>query len=275
VASLLELAGTDELHDDATAKIGIYTQLSRKCAGEGDAFRAVMAAWAADVHVLHAVLWERGRKASTRPDGQFFTVGSAVSKALADFAAAPTAATTTREAVEAAREQLKAAFDAPECDQSVHELLAARFIDLGHLDAVGHPGPRTPDPDAAGRAAAARLAGGSAKDLVTELRQTAHDCMAVAREMRSAGRTDDALRHAYLADMASFEAYLVDAASVVGDTLLVTVDLRWGAAASVIEALPGLPTDVAEAVAAIRGALSRVLGPVEAARLSGYFESVE
>jgi len=96
--------------------------------------------------------------------------------------------------------------------------------------------------------------------------------MAVAREMRSAGRTEDAMRQAYLADMASFEAYLIEAAGVVGDPWLVTVDLRWGAVTEAIAALPGLPADVVEAAGVIREQVTAVLGPVEAARLRARFE---
>jgi hypothetical protein len=265
VATLLDLAGADELHDDATAKTDTYAQLSRKYADQGDAFLAVMAAWAADVHVLQALLWERGLKAATEPDRQFFTVGTAVATALADYAKAHPIPTTAREAVEGVREGLLAAFDT-----SVHGLLAARFIDLEHLDGLPHP-----DHGAGERAAAVRLAGRSAPGLVSELLLTAKECMAVALEMRSAGLADDALRHAYLADMASFEAYLIEAAGVVGDSSLVTVDLRWGAATAAIAALPGLPTDVVDAATAIREQLAFVLGPVEAARLWACFEPIE
>jgi hypothetical protein len=48
---------------------------------------AQMAACTADVYGLHGLLWERGLKASARPDAQFVTVGSAVSRATAHYAA--------------------------------------------------------------------------------------------------------------------------------------------------------------------------------------------
>jgi len=262
VASLLDVAGADELHDDATVKIRTYAQLSRTYAAHGDTYLAVMATWAADVYVLQALLWERGLKASAHPDGQFFTVGAAVSTALAHYAQAPAATTSARQAVEAARAGLLAAFD-----PSVQGLLAAGFIALDHLDALPPVGA-----GAGEQAAAVRLAGRSATDLVSELHATAVDCMAVAREMRSAGRTEDAMRQAYLADMASFEAYLIEAAGVVGDPWLVTVDLRWGAVTEAIAALPGLPADVVEAAGVIREQVTAVLGPVEAARLRARFE---
>ena len=264
MTSLLDFAEADQLHDDARTKVGIYAQLSQKYATQGDAFLAVTAAWAADVHALQALLWERGLKASARPDEQFFTVGSAVFTALTQYVDAGGVPTSARKAVEVARDGLTAAFD-----PSVHALLAARFIDLDHLDSLPHPGP-----GAGEQAAAVRLAGRSVTRLVSELRQTAKDCMAIAREMRAAGRTEDALRHAYLSDMASFEAYLIEAATVVADTWLVTVDLRWGAAAAAIAGLPGLPRDVVEAIPMIREQLAFILGPVEAARLSSYLEPV-
>jgi len=262
--SLLDVAGPDELHDDATAKIGTYARLSQRYAADGDAYLAVTAMWASDVYVLQALLWERSLKASAHPDGQYFAVGAAVSTALARYAQAPVVTTSARQAVEAAREGLLAAFD-----PSVHDLLATRFMALDHLDALPPLGA-----GAGEQAAAARLAGRSAPDLVTELRATAVECMAIAREMRSAGRTEDAVRHAYLADMASFEAYLIEVAGVVGDPWLVTVDLRWGAMTEAIAALPGLPADVVEAVGVIRQQVTAVLGPVEATRLRARFEPV-
>jgi len=265
VASLLDFAEADRLHEDARTKTSIYAQLSRRYATEGDVFLAVTAAWAADVYALQALLWERGLKASPQPDQQFFAVGSAVRTSLTHYVEAGGVPTSARQAVEVAREGLAAAFD-----PSVHALLAARFIDVEHLDALPPPGP-----GAGEQAAAVRFAGRSATRLVSELRQTAQDCIAIAREMQSAGRTEDALRHAYLADMASFEAYLIDAATVVADTWLVTVELRWGAATAALAGLQRLPRDVAEAAAAIREQLAFVLGPVEAARLSSYLEPVE
>jgi hypothetical protein len=265
VASLLDHARAVELCDDATAKIGIYQQLSHRYAAQADSFHAVMSAWAADLYVVQALLWERGLKASPRPDSQFFTVGAAVSRALAQGAAAQGAPSSARQPVEAARKRLMAVFD-----PTVHGLLADRFIALDHLDELPHPAP------AAGvQASRTRLAGRSVTDLVAELQMTAKDCSVIASELRSVGRDEDALRQAYISDMASFEAYLLEAANRIDDTSLVTVDLRWSAATAAISALPGLPADVVAAVAVIRDQLSSVLGPIEAARLSSYLLPIE
>jgi hypothetical protein len=265
VASLLDLSRPDGLYEDATAKVGLYERLSHSYAAQADSFLAVMSAWAADLYAVQALLWERGLMVSTRPDAQFFTTGAAISRALAHYPAEQGIPASARHPVEAARTRLMTAFH-----PSAHELLAASFIALDHLDALPHPAPA-----AAREASNVGLAGRSTTDLVAELQLTAKDHSMIALEMRSAGRDEDALHHAYLADMASFQAYLVDAAHRAGDTWLVTVDLRWDAATAAISALPGLPADVLAAVAVIRERLAFVLGPIEAPRLSSYLQPLE
>ena len=251
----------DQLRSDMAGQAEAYAELSRSYALTGDTRLAVLATWAADVQVLQALLWENGLALAPDPGEQLRAVAEAVVGSLADRSAA-TSPDTPRSMVENGRTAMAAAFDA-----SVHALLADRFMSLDHLDDLEDPGPTAGE-----LAAAQRLDGRSVPDLVSELRVTARDCMAVARVMSAAGRARDAWHHVRMSDTAAFEAYLLDAAATTGDTSLATVDLRWDLAAPVITELPDDPVDLHAAVSEFRAHLAGAVGPVEALVLLAAFE---
>jgi hypothetical protein len=68
--------------------------------------------------------------------------------------------------------------------------------------------------------------------------------------------------------MASFEAYLVEAATAVGDVSLATVDLRWDIAAAAFDHGTDVPSCLAEAVQQLRDVLLRAVGPARGGRLA-------
>lgn len=195
-----------------------YVQLSHRHAAEGDVRRSQLAAWASDVHVLEALLWQNGLGQAPDPGAQLAAVGESVAVALETLAERPPATLTARQVVEAAREAMVTTFD-----ESVHGLLTDRFATLDHLDAC-EPVVPSESPEAR---AARRLDGRTPEELAAELRATAADCMAVAELMDVEGETAAAGRLARQADAAAFEAHLVTSALLSGDERLVTVDLRW------------------------------------------------
>lgn len=252
------------LYGDTTAKVRAYSELSRRAAMEGNALLALHFAWAADINTVQAIIWERVMIASPRPDQQFFSVASTVSRALTAYAANPQPAVDAREALLFARQGLAAAFD-----DSVLNLINERYINLDHL--AGLP---TPDALAGSRLAQARLNGSNIPELSKMRQQAATDSMAVALGMLQQGLQDEALGQAYQADLAAFEAYLLDAAQAVGDWDLVTVEMRWILACEEIAKIAVLPGDFAGAVGRIREALGRAVGPIETERLALCFERV-
>ena len=202
------------------AHVDDYAALARWYAERGDARRAVLATWSADVRALQHVLWDNGL--GTAPDAEQ-ALGQ-VAEAVVSAVGASDAGSSTglREVVERARDALTSAFDT-----SVHETLRAAFVDLDHLDdlAAGPPAGE------ANRSVTDRLGGRSGEQLVGDLLATAHDARLVARVLDEVGDHDEAQRQQAAACLAAFEAYLVLASAASGDATLATADLRWDLAA--------------------------------------------
>jgi hypothetical protein len=246
------------------ARIDDYAALSRGRAASGDAHGAVLAAWAADVHLLQSLLWEHGPADASAQTAQL----AAVEESVRRYAANPGSLSGTRAIAVAARAALTEALDNP-----VRDLLVDRFLPLDHLDGLDHP-------KVGDTATVIRLDRRTADELFLDLRVTATDCMAVAREMVRAGRLTDAAHQVWMADLAAFEAYLLTAASAVADRELTTVDLRWELARTLLGELPARrgktaiegTADLEQAVEDIRERLVRSVGPAEVAALRAAFE---
>jgi hypothetical protein len=260
-----DVAGPDELYADAAAKTAMYARLSRNAAAAGDGRLAVSAAWAADIHAVQALLWERARDSDAEPYERFFAVGTAIGAALDPAAPAvvPTGAKedtrTARGVLESARRRLLAAFDPPAA-----LLISARLIAVDHLAALPAPGTGT---EAAAGSLARRLAGRDVSAAVVDLWTVATDCRTVACALAEAGLAADAVRQTRLAEVAAFEAYLLEASLAVGDSALLCADLRRAALAEALPSVKLLPEDPAAARQVVREAMRAVLGPAEAARL--------
>lgn len=254
----------DRLHAGVSATIDVYVRLSQAYAAKGDARLALLSLWTADVWVLQSLLWESGLGSAPDPDAQLAAVGRAVDVSLRLEAERPEGAATVPAALERARTALMAVFD-----ESMHIRLKERFASLDHLHGLTTPG--AGDIEEARRS---RLGDRTAQELTEDLRVAAADCMAVSTLMAGAGLTHDALEQARQADMASFEAYLVEAATAVGDTSLATVDLRWDIATSAVARIDDVPADLAEAVHQLRETLVQAVGPAEGEALRATFERV-
>jgi len=257
-------AGTahDELHAGVSGTIDVYADLSRSYAAKGDARLALLALWAADVLVLQSLLWESGLGSAPDPDTQLAAVGRAVDGSLRSDAVEVEETMTASSALQRARTALMSTFDA-----SVHGLLIQRFVSPAHLNGLALP------TAAAFRGARVnRLGDRTARELSDDLRVAAADCMAVSARMAQAGLVSDARAQARQADMASFEAYLIEAAIAVGDDSLATVDFRWDIAASAVESLSDVPADLPQAVSQLREILLGAVGPAEEDALRATFE---
>jgi hypothetical protein len=237
-------------------------ELSRRHAGSGDTRAAQLAAWAADVGVLEQLLWDNGLGDAPDPDAQLAAVGAAVADALDETSAGDLEGRTPDEVVELAREALMTTFD-----DSVHDVLAQAFIPLDHLAA-----PRATLRPARPVDGRRRLGEATAEELVVELLSAAGDCMAVAAELAAVDEHEAAYRMSGQADAASFEAYLVAAASLAGDHELASVELRWSLAEELTRAPYQPGTSLEDAVAARRRQLLALLGSAEQGVLEQTFE---
>ena len=252
------------LYADTTRRITSYRALARRYAESGNAFGAVSATWAADINTVQAVMWERVMIASPTPDQQFFDIATTVARALALYSLRGPVVTTALEAVLAARSGLAVAFDA-----SAVTLMEKRLSPLDHLE--GLPAPTVAEIVEVTRQ---RLGGATVAEASAERKLEARHCMDTALELVRAGSTDDALPHAWQADWATFEAYLLDAAAAVGDETLVSVDLRWAFAVDATDTIESLSSDFVEAVSTVRTRLADSLGALEGERLRARFEPV-
>ncbi len=213
------LTDYDRTPEALTAQIDDYAVLSARYAARGDARRAALAVWAADLRTVQSLLWEGGLAAADDPAQQLLAVASAVETALTSRE--PTADPSVRRVVEDARRALSAVFD-----ESVHHLLVARFVALDHLD--GTPAPTSGE---ANQVVQDRLAGRTGEQLVSDLLTASTDSRTVARVLAEVGDDDEARRQSAAADLAGFEAYLVMASAASGDATLATAELRWDLAA--------------------------------------------
>ncbi len=252
------------LQASVTAQRARYIELSRTYADAGEGRLAALALWASDVQTLQLMLWENGVGSAPDPDAQMGAVGDALTVSMVENLNTGRARTSVQESVEWARNSLASTFD-----ESVHELLQQRFAPIDHLAALSAP--RSQDSMVA---ADRRLAGRTPAELVAQLLEAAGDCMAVASAMAKSGDVAGAKLQARQADLASFEAYLVDAAVRMGDNALVTVELRWDLGMLADE--PPRPDEGLQAtVGDLRARLLGVVGPAEQPVLREWFQHVD
>jgi hypothetical protein len=223
-----------------------YRDLSARHAADGDARRAALAAWAADLCRAVTAMTDLG----VAPEHQQRRLGdaaAAVESVLVGELA--TERVSVREIVAGAREALL---------RSLNPGLAAALEpvldDLGHLDEVDPPAPGL-----ANEAVLQRLGGRGGEELVGDLLGAAADCRAVAHVMGELGDAEEQRRQDVNAHLAGFEAYLVLSSAASGDATLATTDLRWDLAAQRIAANGDTPQDSAS----VRAAMAAVLAPAE------------
>lgn len=247
---------------DAHARAGLFSRLSCAAAAERDPRVAVGAAWAADVHHVQALLWERAPADDQLAHRRFLAVATAVGAAVCaatDPAAAP--ARDAREVVVTARRRLLSVFDGPAA-----ALVADRLPALDHLAEMPAPDPvALPCPHGSLWWRDRDCLTGS---LPAELRQSAADARVIAEALLGAGYRRDAAKQVARADVAEVEAYLVEASVAVGDEDLLMADVRRAAVVLVLSEAAEQPADVAAARAAVWAAVGAALAPSELARLA-------
>lgn len=259
-AAEVAVAGHRELH----ALLEGYAALSRDHAVAEEPRLALLAMWTADVHVLQLLLLESGLDRAPVPSAQLAAVGEAVNQSLTTLSLD---AATPRQLIERAREAMVATFD-----ESVHTMLADRFLPLDHLDDL-----QTPGADAADRAVDQRLDGRTFEQLVADLEATAQDCVAVASAMLATDDLAGVLRQMHHADLATFEAALLRAASESGDQTLASVDLSWELAAREHAQRSIQPLDHADVEATVNAWRERLVasaGWAQAARMRASFLAI-
>lgn len=240
-------------------------ELAQRYAGRGEVWSALLATWAAEVHGLEELWWDQGLQVALDPHSELAAVGSAVARAMETAAEQVSGELTAHEVMDLAREALLAAIE-----PRMRGLLADRLVCVDHL--VGLP----PVQARRNGHAAARLEESTAEELVVELLGAAGDCMAVARELAVEREHEAAARMARQADVATFEAYLVAAASLAGEDDLGSVQVRWDLARDLAPRPSATVTSdelLVQAVHEQREQLVGLLGSAERAVLLQTFEA--
>ncbi len=261
---------TSDLRDPTFIRERLSEQ-SHAYARRGATHQAQLAAWTSDLHVLEQLLWQNGLAEADDPDAQLAAVGEAVATSLDILATSDLGELTPQMVVDIARDALVNTFD-----ESVRQMLADEFMSLDH---IGAPTWTDVDDDELPTDGQGRLGDRTAEELVVELLAAAGDCMAVAREMVVEGEYASALRMSRQADVATFEAYLVAAASLAGDQELASVQLRWEAVLELQDRhlaaeVAGSMADLADAIITQRRELLALLGSAEQRILEQTFEPV-
>lgn len=240
-------------------------ELARSYARRGEVWSALLTTWAVEMHRLEETMWESGLQLALDPHADLAAIGEAVASAVEALADGIQDDVTARGVLHQAREAMLSPLD-----ESLHELVIDGFLRLDHLaDLVPTQGRRNGH-------AADRLEERTAEQLVVELLGAAGDCMAVARELVVEDEFDAAARMARQADVATFEAFLVAAASLAGDDELGSVQMRWDLARELTPGAFGTGSGVAGVAASVaeqRRYLLGLLGAAEQAVLGQTFET--
>lgn len=248
------------LYQDTETRAAAFQRLAINQAAQDKPLFAVAATFAADIHVVQMVMWERVMVASPKPDTRFFEIAEHVTRSILGYASQGAAADDAAALIHHARQALLGAFD-----EAAAAMIRDRLMPLEHLHAMP-----VPTMDEAAEYQTLRLSGRTVEDTVAGLMQRARDAIAVAVDLEMRGKTDDAVGQVWQADWMTMEAYLLSAAEAVGDTSLVTAELRWLLVVEAAEQVPVLPSDFVAACETIRGLLKASLGDVEGNRLAGW-----
>ncbi len=249
-----EQLSADAVYSQTLHRARVFERASRREAAAGQALRALIFAWGADISLMQTSLFERvvlGRKASIR---QYFaeaqTLLAAFDTDLPDGGSSESMAQMQLRV----REQL---FRALPRDLAVD--ITGRLPDITYLTSL-----RAPSRDQ--MRARERLQGLTVEQFCAHRRREAQELMLEAVNARA--RADAAAADlAYRSDVLSLEAYLVETAQLAGDKGLWTVELRWELASCALAELMDIPEDFVAAVTAVRDALARGLGEPDGTRL--------
>lgn len=138
---------------------------------------------------------------------------------------------------------------------------------LASLDYLDNQPPATPQGIIA--IAAERLNGADIDTYLVSKRQEQDEYRHQAISAWDEGNAWGAIEGTYGADLAGFEAWLVQRSRMIGDDHLVQTELLWTLACAALEQISDMPEDYDAAVATVRSRLAWAVGPAESASLAG------
>lgn len=254
--------GQQPEHDFAVARHhhSVHAALAAGYAAQGRSWPALEHAWAADIGAYLTATWDALFVATRAPADGFHAAVSRIAAATVAGAANAGNSDNCQHARELMRDTVTASLPTAIKERSIPLLADTPGLDalpLPNHDAV--TGFLTERLDGHGTAAA--LSAARRFDAVTysELAATAEDANTEIEWM-------------YQADLATYEAHLVETAIAVNDDCLITVDLRWALAFDALAAVPALPPDPGEASSLIRRTLADTLPESGAAAIAATWQ---
>ncbi len=241
----------EEFYTLRLANASVLERAARSRAAADDIVGALVLAWAADLEVFQAIVWERVVVVAGATPRHFFETAEGAVVHPGPWAE------EAEGLLRASRAALLAQLDAPLARE-----VGQHWPDSAYLAGIPAP-PSAAFTDAALR----RMEGQAPRDFVQRRRQQGLAQMASAREHRVRGNVPEAIRLAYAGDCLLLEAYLVESAVAAGDAALMTAMSRWELCTQSVSSLASLPADFASAVRAIREALAAPLGDMDGQRL--------
>lgn len=142
------------------------------------------------------------------------------------------------------------------------------FHNLAYLDSLPPASPRGIE-----KISEDRLKGMSIDEYLAQKRQEQDDFRNKAIEAWDNGDSWGSIEGTYGADLAGFEAWLVERSRSIGDTYLLQAELIWTLACAALEQIPQMPEDYDSAVAMVRSRLAWAVGPQESASLAAALDN--
>lgn len=250
-------ATPEVLFTDAQRRARVLGERSTQYAADGDAVRAVVAAFGADIATIQMATWESVMVTSLAPQQRFFTLAQSLTAALARAVATSGPHQDGAAVVADARAVLLDELDPP-----LRAAALDRMPSLDHLTGLTAPASadylRVRD----------SILSGSTPDAFAELRRAQSEQERRASDAADAsGDTAAAIEHDYRAVLLGVEGYLVGSAHAAGDESLLTVLLRWDAVVASISVIASLPSERDAARQTVLATVAQALGPADAARL--------
>jgi hypothetical protein len=252
-----ERTSAEEFYSRCLSDATVLEAAAHVRAEGGDAVGAMATAWGADVLTAQAVVWERILVASSFPQRQFFRVADALITGLHEADPPVVDQPTVRDVLMSSRGGLLAA-----CEPALRQGVEAAWSEVTYLSDLA-----APSFDDLEASVQERTGGLSVAAFLAKRRDEAAQAMNEAQALRIKGDTEGAIGRAYESDFLAMEAYFVESAIAAGDSMLVSVTIRWVLATDAMSHLASLPDGFVTAVASIRRALSAGLSDADAARL--------
>lgn len=233
---------------DAQQKNAALSGLAHSYARQDESWLALHAQCAADLAAMRATLYAGGAQDTEEVDTR---ISQSLVFTIVDAAEPKEAAQKSRDVIASHLKE----------DQRIYWQNALHPIDyLARVPAASLQGIRAIN--------AERFPNGDVDEFLRTRRAEQHDRRVEAVAAWDEGNVWGAIDGTYAADLAGFEAWLVQRSRTIKDTEYVQTELLWTLACAALERIPAMPEDYDAAVGLVRSRLAWSVGPLEVQSLA-------